>query len=157
MLKRLGLLFISSILLCSFPLTHCQTNTTLVVQSHPVDWQAESEHRGTWGIITNCLTTIFACTWSIQHLNVPLSSDGSWSRRWRGAKWMTITILFPEFMVVHALFELLMATKALQKMNTRGNFHGGGYHFHKFPNFHNLHNFHNFLHHYNLLQLSQQG
>ncbi|KAK6829549.1 hypothetical protein PG987_010133 [Apiospora arundinis] len=117
MVKPIGLLFILPILLCSVAPAHCQTNTTLVLQDQPVDWQAESKHRGTWGIIINCLTTIIAGTWSIQHLNVPLSSDGPWSRRWRGAKWMIITILFPEFMVVHALFELLMAIEALKTMN----------------------------------------
>ncbi|KAK7983496.1 preprotein translocase subunit YidC [Apiospora arundinis] len=116
MLELIGLLSILSILLCSVPFAHCQINSTMVVQDQPVDWQAESKHRGTWGIIANCLTTIIAGTWSIQHLNVPLSSDGSWSRRWRSVKWMAITILFPEFMVVHALFELLMAIEALQTM-----------------------------------------
>ncbi|KAK7949239.1 uncharacterized protein PG986_010125 [Apiospora aurea] len=87
-------------------------------QDQLVGWQSEDDGRGTWSIVVNCLATIFACTWSIQHLNVPgpQSSDGKWSRLGRSAKWMFLTILFPEFMVIHALFELMMAIDALQSM-----------------------------------------
>ncbi|KAK8040053.1 hypothetical protein PG993_008464 [Apiospora rasikravindrae] len=92
-------------------------------QDQLVGWQSEDDGRGTWAIVINCLTTIFACTWSIQHLNVPgpLSSDGKWSRLGRSAKWMALTILFPEFMVLHALFELMMAVEALQSMKRDKN------------------------------------
>ncbi|KAK7978391.1 hypothetical protein PG988_005881 [Apiospora saccharicola] len=105
-------------LLLWFPLAYCQNTTASNPQDQLIGWQPENKHRGTWGLVVNCLTTIFACMWSIQHLNVPgpFSSDGKWSRLGRSIKLMALTILFPEFMVLHALFELMMAIEALQEM-----------------------------------------
>ncbi|KAH0553481.1 hypothetical protein GP486_006450 [Trichoglossum hirsutum] len=80
----------------------------------PVAWQAGNGRRSTWNIISSCLSTTFACTWSVQHLNIPSANDGKWARRWRSVKWMIITILFPEFIVLHAIFELALALQALQ-------------------------------------------
>lgn len=41
-----------------------QVNTT-------AGWQPNPDRRGTLGIVESCLFTVFACTWSFQHLNVP--------------------------------------------------------------------------------------
>ena len=86
----------------------------------PVGWQAGDDKRGTWAIISNCLSTIIACTWSTQHLNVPATSDGEWYRKLRSCKWMLVNILFPEFIVLQAAFELLMAMKALNQIAYNG-------------------------------------
>ena len=88
----------------------------------PVGWQAGGDNRGTWAIISNCLSTIFACTWTIQHLNVPgkSTSDGKWDQKLRSCKWMLVNILFPEFIVLQAAFELLMAMKALNQIADNG-------------------------------------
>ncbi|KUI73049.1 hypothetical protein VM1G_08193 [Cytospora mali] len=73
--------------------------------------------------MSNCLSTIIACTWSVQHLNVPGSQrDGKLSRWLRSVKWMIITILFPELMIIHAVFELIMAVQALRMMEQSGKF-----------------------------------
>ena len=82
----------------------------------PVGWQAGDDKRGTWAIISNCLSTIIACTWSVQHLNVPATSDGKWYLKLRSCKWMLVNILFPEFIVLQAAFELSMAMKALNQI-----------------------------------------
>ncbi|KAK7920068.1 hypothetical protein PG985_008090 [Apiospora marii] len=118
MTRQTGSGFPVLILLCWFPLAYCQNTTATRSQDQLVGWQAEDGRRGTWSLVTNCLTTIFACTWSVQHLNVPgpFSSDGKWYRLARSVKWMTITIFFPEFMILHALFELMIAIEALQEM-----------------------------------------
>ncbi len=94
--------------------------TALRSDDQPVGWQAGGDNRGTWAIISNCLSTIFACTWSIQHLNVPGRSDGKWDRQIRSCKWMLVNILFPEFIVLQAAFELLMAMEALNQMAEKG-------------------------------------
>jgi hypothetical protein len=94
---------------------------TPLPDDQPVGWQAGETQRGTWGIIISCLSTIFACTWSVQHPNVPGGlQDGKWSRRWRSFKWMIITILFPELIVIHAVFEFAMALEALRLMEEVG-------------------------------------
>lgn len=82
----------------------------------PVGWQAGDNHRGTWAIASSCLSTIFACTWSVQHLNVGARRDGKWTPWLRSVKWMIITILFPELIVLHAIFEFSMALQALRQM-----------------------------------------
>lgn len=75
-------------------------------------WQGSPNRRGTWDIILSCGTTIFACTWSVQHLNVPAADDGTFKKFLRSCQWMIITVLFPEFIMAHAFFELLMAIEA---------------------------------------------
>ncbi|KAK4860833.1 hypothetical protein LT330_004564 [Penicillium expansum] len=80
--------------------------------SDHLGWQGSPNRRGTWDIILSCGTTIFACTWSIQHLNVPGPHDGTGKKLLRSCQWMIITILFPEFIMAHAFFELLMAIDA---------------------------------------------
>ncbi|KAI1123809.1 hypothetical protein F5Y10DRAFT_251093 [Nemania abortiva] len=90
-------------------------------------WQDSPPRRGTLGIIENCLATIFTCTWTIQHLNipakmlnVPVKSDSTFKIFRRTLKWMTISILLPEFILAHAIFELTMAIQALDAMNNAG-------------------------------------
>jgi hypothetical protein len=68
-------------------------------------------------ILWNCLSIIFLCTWSIQHLNVPAMrphTDNTWQKIWWAIldsrtkiKWMMFTILVPEYIVGKALNELL--------------------------------------------------
>lgn len=36
-----------------------------------VSWQAAPTRRGSWSIISSYLAIIFACTWTVQHLNGP--------------------------------------------------------------------------------------
>jgi hypothetical protein len=87
-----------------------------------VGWQNSPGRRGTWDIVMSCMATIFACTWSIQHLNVPgpTPRDGTMRRLLRSCKWMVITIFFPEFILVHAFFELIMAVQATQLVKLTG-------------------------------------
>ena len=108
------------LLLCLSSLASGFNATAPRSDDQPVGWQAGDDKRGTWAIISNCLSTIIACTWTIQHLNVPATSDGEWYRKLRSCKWMLINILFPEFIVLQAAFELLMAMKALNQMADNG-------------------------------------
>lgn len=71
-------------------------------------------------IILSCGTTVFACTWSVQHLNVPAAHDGIWKKILRSCQWMIITILFPEFIITHAFFEFLMAVEATKLIEEKG-------------------------------------
>ena len=120
------------ILLCVSSLAAGFNATAPRSDDQPVGWQAGDDKRGTWAIISNCLSTIIACTWSIQHLNVPATSDGKWYRKLRSCKWMLVNILFPEFIVLQAAFELLMALKALNQMDDNGKdvAYPWWYHFH---------------------------
>ena len=107
-------------LLYFFPLAAGFNATAPPSDDQPVGWQAGFHDRGTWAIISSCLSTIIACTWSIQHLNVPATSDGKWHRNLRSCKWMLVNILFPEFVFLQAAFELFMAVKALNQIASNG-------------------------------------
>lgn len=61
-----------------------------------LSWQLEGNGRSTWDILWPCLTTIFACTWTILHFNVwprNMSSRQVWLSQLRTG---IIAILTPE-------------------------------------------------------------
>lgn len=112
--------FIIPILCVSALVAGANNTTSLPEKEHSVGWQSSPPRRGTWDIILSCAVTIFACTWSIQHLNVPGSQDGTFKVLLRSCKWMIITIFFPEFIMAHAIFELMMAVQATEEVRKVG-------------------------------------
>ncbi|KUJ13376.1 uncharacterized protein LY89DRAFT_785094 [Mollisia scopiformis] len=78
-------------------------------QDPNVKWQESPSRRGTLAIVQSCLVTMFACTWSVQHLNVPDSSERAWRKILRKCKWMVLTLVLPEVIMAHAILELSMA------------------------------------------------
>ncbi|RBR21865.1 uncharacterized protein FIESC28_04708 [Fusarium coffeatum] len=78
-----------------------------------VGWQKGPMDRGTVTLIWGCVTTIFACSWTILHLNVPALTDSAWTRILRKTKWMAITIIFPEFILSKAICDLRLALQEL--------------------------------------------
>lgn len=83
-----------------------------------VGWYAGPTERGTLTLVYSCLATIITCTWTVLHLNVPALEDESWRRGFRKAKWMAITILFPEFIFAKAICELRSALHGLLEFDT---------------------------------------
>src|SRR6266536_1267191 len=81
-----------------------------------VGWQANPNRRGTLNIIENCFFTILACTWSIQHLNLPDPNDNFRAKLFRKCKWTLLTILFPEFLLAQSIFEFVMAWRSMESM-----------------------------------------
>ncbi|KAI0198855.1 hypothetical protein F4808DRAFT_472512 [Astrocystis sublimbata] len=94
-------------------------------QNSTVGWQSGPTERGTLTLVYSCLITIFACTWTVLHLNVPGLKDGPWEIAIRKAKWMAITILFPEFIFSKAICDLRLALYDLREFDkqARGNYH----------------------------------
>jgi hypothetical protein len=97
--------------------TSCSTPTT------QVNFVSSPDSRGTLDILWSSLFTIAACTWTVQHLNVPEqrnSRDPGWvgSLRWKlkrfltSAKWMLITMIAPEIVMGMASYDFFTA-KAL--------------------------------------------
>lgn len=87
----------------------------------------ESNSRGTLDILWSCLFTIIACTWTIQHLNVPEernARDRGWKgdlksalkRTWISTKWMVATILAPELVLSKAWEDLFVAKDGLAEL-----------------------------------------
>ena len=97
-------------------------NGTLVLIDFLVGWQANPSRRGTLEIVWNCALTIFACTWSIQHLNLPAPEDGALKRFLRKVGWAVWTILFPEFLLALGGAELCTALQSMKSLKGCGKF-----------------------------------
>ncbi|KAK3983878.1 hypothetical protein QBC44DRAFT_390445 [Cladorrhinum sp. PSN332] len=92
----------------------------MAAQSQGTGWQPNAHRRGTFDIIESCAITVFACTWTIQHLNVPGKNDGWIRRLLRTCKWMAINVLLPEFILAHAIIEFTMALDTMREMREKG-------------------------------------
>lgn len=84
-----------------------------------VGWVAGPTERGTLTVIWSCVLTIFACTWTVLHLNVPDDRDRPLQRVLRKIKWMVLNILFPEFILSKAICDLLLAIQELQEFRQK--------------------------------------
>jgi hypothetical protein len=82
--------------------------------STTVNFVSSADKRGTLDILFSCLFTLVACTWTVQHLNVPEQREGrdpgwlgniKWTlkRTWTSTKWMLITVLAPEYLLAKGL------------------------------------------------------
>jgi len=58
-------------------------------------WKPEPLTRGTFSILSSCLTTMFLCVWTAVHLNVPEYKKES-QQFWRKVKWLVIALFAPE-------------------------------------------------------------
>ena len=101
--------------------TTCTTPTT------PANFVSSPDSRGTLDILWSCLFTIIACTWTIQHLNVPEQREGrdpgwkgdlKWKlkRIYASIKWMLITMVAPEMVMGRALADLVSAKRDLREL-----------------------------------------
>ncbi len=61
-------------------------------------WVPEPNGRGTWSILWSCLATIFICTWSALHLDVP-KRHGRWYLLFRKLQWMLLAVIAPELIL----------------------------------------------------------
>lgn len=101
----------------------CSTPTS----EEPAHYVGSPNVRGTLDILWSSLFTIFACTWSVQHLNVPEQRDGR-DPGWRGdiwwmlkgvlskSKWMIITVIAPEVVFSLAVDGVLEAKEQQKSM-----------------------------------------
>jgi len=92
------------------------------VPTTPVNFVSSPNSRGTLDILWSSLFTIIACTWTIQHLNVPEQRNDrnpGWvdDLKWKlkgflqSAKWMVITMIAPEFIMGMACYDLSWAKR----------------------------------------------
>jgi hypothetical protein len=103
-----------------------QTNCTL--PSTPVNYSSSPNVRGTLEILWSSLFTLFICTWSVQHLNIPRQKTSrpvgvrqtlraALEPVWEKFKWMMITVLLPEFLIARAAYELTLAKQSVVEMS----------------------------------------
>jgi hypothetical protein len=121
----------SLIVLCSLvalaqAYTTFQPNCT--APSTSVNFVSSSETRGTIDILWSCFFTIIACTWTVQHLNVPEQREdrdkGWWGdikwalkRTYSSGKWMLGTAVAPEFLIAKNLGDLGAISLHFEKLS----------------------------------------
>ena len=82
-------------------------------------WVPEPHGRGTWSIVWSCLVTIFICTWSVLHLDVP-KRHGWWYLFYRKVGWMLLAALAPEYNLFMAVDNFFQARVLLGYLVTHG-------------------------------------
>jgi len=90
------------------------TNTT-TPSDPPHPWVAEPKQRGTFGIISLCLSTLIICLWSTLHFNIPTRRFTATRRFFIQVSWMFLALLAPEFLLYTAINERINAGILLRK------------------------------------------
>ncbi|MCJ1360376.1 MAG: hypothetical protein MMC33_010381 [Icmadophila ericetorum] len=100
---------------------------TCTTPEKEVNFGSAPDTRGTLTILWSCLFTIFACTWTVQHLNVPeqrcdrdpgIIGDIKWKLKglWTSVKRMLVTMVAPEAIVGNAVGSLINVVRVTEKM-----------------------------------------
>ena len=95
-----------------------QPNCTTPTQH--VDYVSNPQVRGTMNIVWTCFAVLSLCTWTVQHLMVPVQKEykkvsairkfwGKVSFNYTKLKWVDLTIAAPEYVLGKALSECLAA------------------------------------------------
>ena len=83
-------------------------------------WAPEPSGRGTWSILWSCLATIFICTWSALHLNLP-HRHGRWYLFFRKLGWMLIAATAPEIVLYNAADNFFESRDLLRHLRKEGH------------------------------------
>lgn len=82
-------------------------------------WVPKPDGRGTWSILWSCLVTIFICTWSALHLNVPKPRH-SWSFLIvRKVMWSLAAATAPEYILWTSANDYFRARKTLRYLTLK--------------------------------------
>lgn len=114
-------------LLSTFANAYKTFETVCTKPTEVVNYVSSADTRSTLDILWSCLLTIVACTWSVQHLNVPEQRDGrdqgwmgdiKWTmkRSWTSTKWMLATVIAPEYLLMKNWGDLCLAKKSLYSL-----------------------------------------
>lgn len=110
------LLFLT-VLLSSLPVAGAEQTGQNATTHTTVGWVSEADNnRSTVTLLYNCLFTIFLCTWSAMHLNVPGEKDTQLRTFLRKCKWMLIGMLAPEFVATVAIIEWYNASNLVRQV-----------------------------------------
>jgi hypothetical protein len=65
-------------------------------------WYAEPRGRGTFTILSTCLTTMILCVWTAVHLNIPDHNGGIRQTFLRKPGWLFLALIAPEIVAWNA-------------------------------------------------------
>ena len=82
-------------------------------------WAPEPDGRGTWSLLWSCLATIFICTWSVLHSDVPENHD-PWDLYSEKIIFMLLTVIAPEWALVYAAERFFEARELSNHLGRQG-------------------------------------
>ncbi|KAJ5827518.1 hypothetical protein N7447_004281 [Penicillium robsamsonii] len=82
-----------------------------------VSWQLEDSNRSTWALVWSCLVTIFACTWTVLHPDLPRRNSPTVRIIIANFLYWLLAVFFPEYVFVHASYGLYRAILLKQVCN----------------------------------------
>ncbi|KAG1880127.1 hypothetical protein F4604DRAFT_1579029 [Suillus subluteus] len=91
--------------ICALPPPNCTSTPTLDV----TDSSSSSDTRTLWDIIWSCVATLFACTWTAIHPNIPGMKEGRMTIFFRRLYIMVLALIAPELIVTWATIQFLSA------------------------------------------------
>jgi hypothetical protein len=115
--KMLIPLLFLTVLHSSLPVAGAEQTGQNATTHTTVGWVSDTDNnRSTITLLYNCLFTIFLCTWSAMHLNVPGEKDTQLRTFLRKCKWMLVGLLAPEFVAIIAVTEWREASKLVRQV-----------------------------------------
>ncbi|KAG2130720.1 hypothetical protein DEU56DRAFT_954638 [Suillus clintonianus] len=81
------------------------------------DYPSCSNTRTLWDIIWSCAATLFACTWTSIHPNIPGMDEGKWTVLFRRLFFMAMALTAPELMITWATNQFLSARVTANAFN----------------------------------------
>ena len=100
--------------------TASSQNATATLPEKREGWVSQPNGRGTFDIIWSSLITIFLCTWTSLHLNVPSLQERYWQRWIRKCRWMVQAVMAPEFVVAFATGQKVEARRSVDMWRNAG-------------------------------------
>lgn len=80
-------------------------------------WVSEPATRGTYGILSLCLSTMLISVWSALHLDIPTKRLSSWKKIDHNLYWIMMGLLCPEIILYNAICQLWWAHRLLKLMS----------------------------------------
>ena len=82
-----------------------------------INFSSSNNTRSLWDIIWSCAATLFACTWTAIHPNIPGLNDGKVATTSRRLFIMVMAMIAPELMITWSARQFFSARKAAKDFN----------------------------------------
>ncbi|KZV87470.1 hypothetical protein EXIGLDRAFT_620578, partial [Exidia glandulosa HHB12029] len=80
-----------------------------MVNSNLITWRdSDSDTRGTYDILSLCVSTLAICVWSAVHMDIPTNKT-FWNVHVKRIAWLAVGLILPEMLVITALGQLMHA------------------------------------------------
>ena len=83
----------------------------IAMSNSTISWKPDPDFRGTFNILSTCLSTLFICVWSAVHDDIPTGLQG-FKPTLRRLKWLVVGLFAPE-LLLYLSFQQWWAAKEL--------------------------------------------